>query len=89
MKLLIVFLSSFILTACCFPSKPNNGENVVISHQYTSKKIPSELLEIPEVVPLPNINGTQKDISLWIIENEKRTRVMENQLIKIKEYNKE
>lgn len=87
MKLFVIALTSLSLSACCIPTKPD--EDPAISHQFVSKKIPSELLEVPEPVSMPNINGTQKDVSLWIIENEKRTRTLEAQLQKIKEYNKE
>ena len=87
MKLILIALTSLSLSACYVPTKPD--EDLTISHQFVTKRIPSELIEVPEPVPQPNLGGTQKDISLWIIENEKRTRTLETQLQKIKEYNKE
>lgn len=85
MKVFLVCLASFSLSACCIPTKPDDVDNV--SHQFISKKIPSELLDIPEPIAQPNLEGSQKDVAIWLIENEKRTRSLETKLQKIKEYN--
>lgn len=86
MRSLLILPIFAVIAGCCQPTKPD--ENVV-QHDLIAKKIPSELLVIPAPVQSPDLNGTQKDVALWIIEVEKRTRTIENQLKQIKEYNKE
>ena len=85
MRVILLALSISMLAACSTnssrPSEP------IIEHNLIVKKIPSELLEIPAAPVAANINGSQKDIGLWIIESEKRTKLLENQIRKIKEYN--
>lgn len=85
MKVFLICLTSLSLSACCIPTRPDDTDNV--SHQFVSKKIPSELLDIPEPITQPNLEGSQKDVAIWLIENEKRTRSLETKLQKIKEYN--
>lgn len=85
MKIFLICLTSLSLSACCIPPRPDDNDNT--SHQFVSKKIPSELLDIPEPIAQPNLEGSQKDVAIWLIENEKRTRSLETKLQKIKEYN--
>lgn len=81
----LILISCCFLSACCsYETKPNDP---IISHEIHIKKIPEELLIIPPKVQKPNLNGTQKDIALWLIEKEKRTNLLENQLQKIKDFN--
>ena len=69
------------------PTTPVREPDVVVSHKLVAKKIPGELLEIPEYPDNPSADATQKDISIWLLENEKRTRTLEGQLKAIKELN--
>lgn len=85
MKQIIPMILCLGVAACCPPVKPDDPT----SHELISKKIPPELLEIPAPVATPDLNGSQKDVALWLIENEKRTKSLENQLGKIKEYTTE
>lgn len=85
MKMFLICLTSLSLSACCIPIRPDDNDTVL--HQFVSKKIPSELLDIPEPIAQPNLEGSQKDVAIWLIENEKRTRSLETKLQKIKEYN--
>jgi len=84
MKIVLIALVSLFLTACEH-NRPR--EEPPVEHQLVSKKIPSELLEIPSYPTAPDLSGTQKDVAVWIIENEKRVKQLESQLKKIKEYN--
>ena len=81
--LLIALLASFL--AACETTHPR--EEPPVEHKLVSKKIPSELLEIPSYPTAPDLSGTQKDIAVWVIENEKRVKQLEEQLKKIKTYN--
>ena len=82
---LVAILASFSLTACVhFGEKPCDP---AVQHELTYKKIPSEFLSVPESIQPPVDAASQKDVAAWIIENEKRTRALEGQLKKIKEYN--
>ena len=85
MKSLLLIISLLMVSACS--NTKTKPEEPYIEHSLVAKKIPSELLEMPAPVAAPNLDGTQKDIGLWIIESEKRTRTLENQIKKIKEYN--
>ena len=80
---LIALLSSFLVA--CSTTQPR--EEPPVEHQLVAKKIPSELLEIPSYPSAPDLTGTQKDVAVWIIENEKRVKQLEEQLKKIKTYN--
>jgi len=85
MKKLLICLSVVFISACtCNPEKPSEPTT---THELITKKIPSELLVIPSAPQSPNLDGTQKDISLWLLENEKRVKQLENQIDKIRQYN--
>lgn len=80
----IFLIPLFALTAC----STQQVNEPIISHQVINKTIPSELLEIPTAPPAPDLtNATQKDVSLWLLESEKRVKQLENQIRKIKQYN--
>lgn len=81
MKYLFVILPLFVSACSLNPTK-----EVVTEYKYVTKKVPTELLEIPENIPAFDVNKSQKDLSVWLIENEKRVTTLENQLKKIKEY---
>ena len=85
---IILILCCMLTLAACDPMCPTKPEDET-SHQLVTKKIPPELLDIPASPAGPDLEGSQKDIALWIIENEKRTQALENQIIKIKEYTEE
>ena len=87
MKTTILSLIIAIVLTGCSLDQFCKKDDPVISHQISYKKIPPELLEIPEMTSSPTGANSQKDVSLWLIENEKRTKSLENQLQKIKEYN--
>ena len=84
MKKGIIIFSVLLLSACSHnqtrPPEPP------VEHSLIAKKIPSELLEIPPAPSPADVNGSQKDVGLWIVESEKRTKQLENQLRRIKEY---
>lgn len=84
MKFVFIALIASLLVAC--ETTPLREEPQV-EHKLVSKKIPSELLEIPSYPTAPDLTGTQKDIAVWVIENEKRVKQLESQLKKIKDYN--
>lgn len=86
MKAIIAaIIASFSLAACGnFSEKPCDP---VVEHELTYKKIPSELLGVPNSIQPPVEATSQKEVAVWIIENERRTRALEDQLQKIKEYN--
>jgi hypothetical protein len=83
MKKILAIIPMLLLTACattkeCQPT---------VEYKTVTRKVPEALLVIPEYPADPNLNGTQKDIALWIIQNEKRSQQMENQIKQIKEFN--
>ncbi len=84
MKLVFIALIASLLAAC---ETTHPREEPPVEHKLVSKKIPSELLEIPSYPTSPDLTGTQKDIAVWVIENEKRVKQLESQLKKIKDYN--
>ena len=86
MKSLMFAIATIISISGCshLDEKPCDP---VVKHELSYKKIPSELLSVPESIQPPIDAASQKDVAAWIIENEKRTRALESQLVKIKEYN--
>lgn len=83
--LVLAILASVSLSGCVhFGEKPCDP---IVKHELTYKKIPAELLSVPESIQPPVDAASQKDVAAWIVENEKRTRGLEGQLKKIKEYN--
>lgn len=87
LKYAAILQLSLLMTACYFPTRPEMPDAPIVVHQFITKKIPTELLDIPDVPTAPNLDGTQKGVALWLIENEKRIKVLENQINKIKDYN--
>ncbi len=84
-NILVCLLAVFSLSACVhFGERPCDP---VVIHELTYKKIPSELLSVPDSIQPPIDAVSQKDVAIWLIENEKRTRTLEAQLKSIKEYN--
>lgn len=61
----------------------NNAQpKVVVKKELVNIKIPNELFEIP---PKPKLNGIKNaDVSLYIVEQDKRANHLENNLITIK-----
>lgn len=86
MRFVLIFAVAALLSAC---ETTNPRQEPVVEHKLVAKKIPSELLEIPAYPTSPDLNGTQKDVAVWIVENEKRVKQLETQLKKIKDYNNE
>lgn len=80
MKYLAIIFS--VLVSACATTE----EKIITSHELVYKKVPSELLEIAPAPDLPNLDGTQKDVSIWLVESEKRVKTLESQIQKIKEY---
>ena len=42
----------------------------IVKHELTYKKIPAELLSVPEAIDPPVDAASQKEVAAWIIENE-------------------
>jgi uncharacterized protein YcfL len=84
MKTLLSIFSCLILVGCgSTPKAPEPTQ--VIKFKYVMYSIPNELLSIPsQVTRLDPLKATDKDVSLWILDSEKRSIEMEKKLKTIK-----
>lgn len=83
MKSLLIVPFCLVLGACqVCPEKP-----AVIEYRYVVRSAPADLYIIPPY-PLLEITPTtqQSDVAEWILEMEERTRSLENQLVRLKEF---
>ena len=85
MKTLII-LSCLFLVACN-PIRPCEEQPIVTKYKYIVTEIPDTMLVIPaNVNPIDTKVATDKDAAKWMIESEKRTKVIEQQLKAIRQY---
>lgn len=69
----------------CLVSCGSTPAKVIVKDNYIVRKIPDQLLVIPDQVPpLDLTNATQKSLSAWLIRSEERTMDLETKLKEIK-----
>lgn len=86
MKNFAIIFSAFCVTACCQNVRPDEP---ITSHEVVKLKVPGEFLDIPPAPAALDLSGSQKDVALWLIENEKRLKTLETQILKIRQFNNE
>lgn len=81
MKTIVACIMSLFLYGCaCQPEK------IVIETKYVVTEIPDDHLDIPsQVLPIDLKQVSQKGVSDWLLRNEERTVVLENNLKAIRQ----
>ena len=78
-------VAAFTLAGCA--CQPQVVEKVVVETKYVTTQIPEDHLDIPPQVPSIDITKmSQKDVAAWMIRNEERTIVLENNLKQIRKF---
>ena len=81
-----VVLASALLLSGCF-TLPQKEPETVVKVEYITKLPPKELLALPPKNAQPPVNDKgemmQSDIAVWVLEQEKRMRQLENMIIGI------
>ena len=84
MKKLLIVIALFV--SACTSNAPKT--EVVVEYQYVKTKVPTAFLDIPPYPPaLTPTSMTQKDVAEWLLLNEQRTRLLEDNILKIREFN--
>ena len=83
-KLLTILLLSSLIG--CASNPILESKNIVNETKYIVVDIPSTMTDIPDKIAIPNENATNTDIAIFISNSEKRSLILENKLISIKEY---
>lgn len=89
MKKTIVMLSvlilAFTLTACETVKTPEVAPVVMTKNVYLIPKIEDDIISVPSNVKGIDLEkATQLDVAKWMVENEKRTAILENKLLATK-----
>ena len=85
----IIIISGLTLTlgGCAFDqTKPDLPPATIVKNQLVFVTVPSELFDVPANVDAWNADGTQKDVASWLTNNEKRTELIENKMIQLRNY---
>ncbi len=78
MRALIVL--SCLLVGCSSLCTSVPVERLIVKHEYIAAEVPLELLTIPPQLPVPGATATDKDLALWLLDNERRTLELEQKL---------
>lgn len=78
-KIFFIMLMAALLSAC-----GTNPPQTVVSYKYVTWSVPTDMTSIPPYTYIDISKATQKDVSDWIISNEKRTESLELKLKKIR-----
>lgn len=82
----VFLLSTALLTGCA--ATPPLLPPVITQMQIVKVKVPEALLIIPpKVAPISLTGATQKNVAQWIIDNDLRQQIMEENLNAIKKNN--
>jgi hypothetical protein len=85
MKIWIAIFCVFL--AACNPIRPCEEQPVATKYKYIVTEIPETMLVVPaNVNPIDTKTATDKDAAKWMIESEKRSKIIEQQLKAIKQY---
>jgi hypothetical protein len=85
----ILLLSLLILGGCAHTTPDFVKPEIVVAKrvQYVLRIPPAELMTLPTVQEKIDVDtAKQSDIALWIVANEDRVRLIENQLIGIAQF---
>lgn len=85
-KLLSIFC--FILISACASQQPPIQDKVIVEkYKYIISIPPISLTTIPpQIIPLSKDETDDKVISNWFLDAEKRTQLLEDQIIAINDY---
>lgn len=85
-KILITLALLLSLSGCDFLNvRPTPCPPPVVENHYVKQTIPSDHLAIPpQTAKIDLKTSTQKDVARWILDNEKRTTTLEDQIKAIK-----
>jgi hypothetical protein len=81
--LISMMVASASLVAC-----GSTGEvrpEPIVTYVHVKQEIPEEFLVIPPHTPIP-VFGDERDVARWLIEDEKRVKQLETQILKIRDF---
>ncbi len=88
-KNLILISSLTLITAGCATSleKPELPASTLVRNQLVLVTLPDNLFDIPDnIKPLDVDKATQREVADWVLQNEKRTNILENKLLELRRY---
>lgn len=87
MKKLLILTLILLLTGCStFPTVQPEA-SVVVKYKYVVTEIPAELMSVPDPMYQLNLEtATDKDAATWLVDSERRAKIIEERLKSIKLY---
>ena len=78
----VLLIAALVLSGCCTTPKLVQPEPVVVKQtEYVIRVPPADLMTLPAQVPNIDVDhATQGDVAAWLLQNEKRTKALEDAL---------
>lgn len=84
---LIALLTIALLISGCNTCPVQPDQPVAVKYKYVVTEIPAEILEIPEpMYTIDPVNSSDKDAATWIVDSERRARLIEDRLKAVKKF---